>query len=468
MPDNPLRKNKVNLSEYPYQKDIQYRLLMAELTVFEVEVISEILISSLKITISHLADLLEVDEAKLLPTLKELKKMKLYKLEGETIHVDKEMRKYYDSQIPKFDDDFRADMEYLRGLLSNPPIHVLPLWYSIPRTSDDIFSSIIEKYLLTPKVYLRYLDELSFDDPMLNKIMNDLFSTPDFIVRAKSLIEKYSLDREKFEEYMLLLEFNLICCLSYGKREGKWEEVITPFYEWRQFLRNRRDSMPKLIENTTEIVRTHPSDFGFVQDMTKILAPSLNKPLALVVHENEGALSKKTAQRILPHLDSHTLTDKYLQKLVTMLQHLKLAEVKENMLHPCKVAKTWLDKHLQEQAISVYRYSSQAANAIVGGYGNRNQRETERCLKKNCNTGWVYFEDFVKACTAPIGNNQTVSLQRKGKRWKYKIPEYTQEDIDVLYSYIFENLFYAGKTATGTHNGKPCLCLTPFGRMTLD
>ncbi|MFQ5729785.1 MAG: hypothetical protein ACE5GN_05440, partial [Waddliaceae bacterium] len=134
---------------------------------------------------------------------------------------------------------------------------------------------------------------------------------------------------------------------------------------------------------------------------------------------------------------------------------------------PRKIAKDWLDKHLQEQAMSVYRYSAPHCKASSRGYIDRKLKETERCLKRMVDLGWIYFEDFTKSCTAPIGENQPVSLQRKGKRWKYHMPEYTAEDRDTLQGYIFQNLFHAGIVATGNHNGKPCFCVTPFGRMTL-
>jgi len=59
-------------------------------------------------------------------------------------------------------------------------------------------------------------------------------------------------------------------------------------------------------------------------------------------------------------------------------------------------------------------------------------------------------------------------LKKTGRRWKYQLPEYKEQDIAQLRQYIFDTLFQAGITATGSHEGKPCFYLTPFGRMTLD
>jgi hypothetical protein len=465
---NPLKKNKIFLPDYPYQKDIEFRLIMSELTVFEVDILTEIVHGSLKTRVPQLAEYLDVDHSKLLPTLEKLQRTKLFHLDRDSIVVDKEIRKYWENQIPKFNDDFRADMEFLKDLLNKVPIHVLPVWYSIPRTSDDIFSSIIEKYLLTPKIYRRYLDDLAFDEPILNEIMNDVFSAPDFKVRAKTLIEKYALPREKFEEFMLQLEFNLVCCLSYNLRDDRWEEVITPFSEWRQYLRFQRDSSPKQIEDKSAIKRKHPHDFGFVQDVTRLIQLSLKKPTAIVEFQQSYTLPPKLQIDLFSHLPTETLTDEYVSTMIGKALQLQLIEIKENQLHSRKIAAAWTEKHIQEQAIALYRCTTAQSKAVPGGYIDRNLRETEKCLKRVANQGWIYFEDFSKVCTAPLGDNEPVTLRNKGKRWKYQIPEYSKEDILTLQQYIFGTLFHSGIVATGVHDGKLCFSVTPFGRMTLD
>lgn len=457
---NPLRKNKINLEDYSYGKDIECRKLMADLSVFEVNILTEIIHGSLKSSVKQLAEYVESTEEEIYPALEKLQKLNLFKLEGKQILVDKEMRKYYEPQIPKFDDDFRADMEFIKGLLSKVPIHVLPTWYSIPRTSDDIFGSIVEKYLLTPKIYQRYLDEISFDEPILNSIMNDVYSQPDYKIRANEIIEKYDLTREQFEEYMLHLEFNLICCLSYNESNEHWEEVITPFYEWREFLRSRQRTMPKPIENSLEISRTHTHDFGFVMDMSAIIKETLNAPVSV----EQDALPKDIAEQIL----SRIITTEYSKLLVKMLVKLKLVEVADGQMTPRSIAQAWLDKHLQEQAIAVYRYGAHQGTAIPGGYIDRDLREIENCLKRLLSKGWIYFDDFINACCAPIGDNHPVMLIQKGRRWKYQMPTYTEDDIQTIHQYLFQTLFSAGLIATGNHNGKECFSITPFGRMTMD
>lgn len=461
---NPLKKNKINLTDYPYEKDIKCRTFMAELTVFEVDVLTEIIHGSLKSSIQQIAENLEVDTELLPPILEKLKHLNLYRIDNGKIFVDKEMRKYYESQLPKFDDDFRADMEFIKGLLNKVPIHILPTWYSLPRSTDDIFESIIEKYLYTPKIYQRYLDELSFDEPVLNEIINEVFSSTTYKVRAKDIMEKYELTREVFEESMLLLEFNLVCCLSYNQQDENWEEVITPFYEWRKFLRFIQDTLPDSIHNIYEIERTHPHDFGFVQDMTCVIDEIIKSPIPVEEVDGNPIINESAAKKIL----SHPFSMNYLSNLIEMLKKLQLIVIKDDMFHIRGIASAWKEKHLQEQAIAVYRYGSRQSTAIPGGYIDRDLRETEKCLKRFMNRGWVYLEDFQEGCCAPIGENEPVRLVRKGKRWRYQIPNYSDSDRKTIFQYLFRTLFYAGLIATGKHEGKDCFCVTPFGRMTMN
>ena len=168
---NIFRKNKINLEDYDYQKDIQNRVLMSHFSTEDLEVLEEIVYSSQKIPISRLVDQLDKNLDKLQAILEKLAKTDLFKIEEDTVVVDKEMRKYFETQIQKFEEDFTPGMEFLQALLKKVPIHVLPNWYPIPRTSNNIFNSLIEKYLETPQTFQRYLSELNLGDPVLNGII---------------------------------------------------------------------------------------------------------------------------------------------------------------------------------------------------------------------------------------------------------------------------------------------------------
>lgn len=70
---------------------------------------------------------------------------KTFKIQGEEIIVDKEMRKYYETQISKFDDHFQPDLEYLQSLLSKVPLHSLLVWYAILETLTIFFNQLLKK-----------------------------------------------------------------------------------------------------------------------------------------------------------------------------------------------------------------------------------------------------------------------------------------------------------------------------------
>jgi predicted transcriptional regulator len=433
------RKNKIILSDYNYKKDLENRLFMANLSVFEVDVLREILNQSLKISIESLREQFEITSQEMERTLDKLSASKLFQRQGALLVVDKEMRKYYETQIEKFDDQFEPDMEFLQGLLNK-----VPIWYMIPRHSDNIFASIVEKYFLTPKTYLRYLEELQFDHPILHKIVEDLYSTPDLRLPASTVIERYHLTREQFEEYLLLLEYHFVCCLSYSRIEDKWHEMITPFHEWREYYLFESRMVPQVISDVATIQRTHEHGFGFILEMEAALKSC-----------QEKKISYKKA------LEMHALSERILNKLIT----LQLAEKKGAFLQITPKGKEWLLKSTQEQSIAVANHPLNQLHSFpeTSSYTLRHVGEVERSLKRLSHKGWVYLDDFLKGLIVPLGEREAIVLKNRGKKWKYVFPSYTEEELSFIKAIIKERLFEIGVIATGLHQNKECFALTPYG-----
>ncbi len=467
------KKNKVTLSDYSYQRDIENRLLMAEFTVLDVAILEEILYSSLNISLKKLAANLSIDEKRARPIVQKLSRTGLLILHGDQITVDKEMRKYFEAQIDKFDEDFCPGVEYVLGLLRKVPIHILPTWYSIPRTSNNIHDSIIEKHLQTPYVFQRYLSELNLNDPLLNSIIDTVYTSPDFKVRAADLIEKFDLSHEQFEECLLLLEFNFVCCLGYEKVDERWEEVVTPFHEWREYLIYLRDSNAASIKDSSRIERSRPDDFSFVQDMAALL---------MLAKKHEIMLSKKNALGLpLPSADiCKTLAAKckgldvkdsaflpYVHQLITKLVLLKLADVVDDQLCVLEGAKEWLDMNLEGRALHLYRHPLNHIASVdlpPSLASDRHIRETEKSIVRVLETGWVYFDEFLKGVHAPLGPMSIIVLKKIGKSWKYALPDYSSDEQALIKATIFEWLFEAGMIATGLHKDRECFCVTAFGQ----
>ncbi len=467
-----IRKNKITLSDYDYEQDIKHRLIMAHFTVLDVEILQEILFSPLKISLKKLVKTFDAQEADILATLSKFEEIELLSIEGDNVFVNKEMRKYYESQAVKFEEDFVPNMDYLQNLLKKVPIGNLPLWYSIPRTSNNIFESLIEKYLLTPQTFHRYLLELDFIDDKLTHILHDVYHAPDFRLPSSVLIEKYDLTRKQFEEYLLLLEFNLVCCLGYEKVGGHWKEIVTPFHEWREYLTFVKNTVPTPISDPSLVVPTRSQDFFYVADLTVILQYAKKKPISIKYNGKQITDLDKDAMtffgsKMSDVKSSDTNFSDYIYALISKLRTLKLAEVIDDRLYALDTANTWLDMRLENRALYMHRndignFMAQYAPPYLAS--ERNIREIEKSIQRVLSLGWVYFDDFLRSVMVPVSEESTIILKKIGKTWKYTLPEYTEDEQNLIKSTIFHWLSNIGAVNLGTHNKKECFCVTAFGQ----
>jgi len=232
-----LRKSKINLSDFNSQKEIENRILLADFSPLDLKVLEEIVFSPLKISLKKLSSQIQIVEKELLPIVEVFAQNGLLTKQGDLLLIDKEIRKSFEFEMQRFDPEFKPDMEFIQGLLRKVPIHLLPTWYATPRSSNNLFESIVEKYLLTPHIFQRYLDDLYFSDGTIRQIINDLFTSVDFTLSSTDVIAKYNLTRGRFEEILLLLEFHFVCTVRYIQEEDHWHEIIGPFYEWHEYLK---------------------------------------------------------------------------------------------------------------------------------------------------------------------------------------------------------------------------------------
>ena len=433
-----LRKQKINLSDYDYQRDIANRILLSDASPFELEVIEEIFFSPLRISLKKLARNMECDEGKLTLLLQKLSQAGLLSLDGDQILIEKESRKYFEFEMTRVSPSFKPDLEFIQGILRKVSIHFLPLWYAIPRTSNNIFESIIEKYLLTPQLFQRYLSELHFTDPVIGNIIYDLFQAPDCTLYSSDVISKYNLTRHHFEEITLLLEFHFVGYLSYRKEEDHLVEVITPFYEWHQYLRFLKQTETPTIFSE-DVHREQSNDFTFIEEMGKILEKCQSKSFSIsLLQDNPLALAA-----------------------VNKLLLLQLMRLENGDLYPMEGSKQWLEKNLENRALHLYRHPFNLASLP----GNERQvREAEKAIRRVLHGKWVMFEDFLKGVTVALGSAPQVMIQRVGKLYKYAFPSPGEKEKEWLRTIIFSWLFEAGMVAIGkTEAGKECFRVTAFG-----
>lgn len=257
-----IKKNKVNLADYQFKKDIANRLFLSSLSPHDVNILQELLYLPSKIDFAELIENVEESKSEVLSALDKFSKIGLVVQQRETLFVDKELRKYFEFHIAKFKGTNEPSFEFLQGLLNRVPISVLPVWYSIPRTSDNIFSSLVEKHLFTPKIYEQYLKELTFSDPILKLIIQDVFESPTLCQTASELRKRYNIAKEKFQEYVLLLEFHFVLVSSFLD----WDEVLTPFYEWADYLRFVKHHAPKPVK-ADQVLCQNDIEFAYLKSL---------------------------------------------------------------------------------------------------------------------------------------------------------------------------------------------------------
>lgn len=430
---SPARKNKINLADYNWQQDVENRILMSDFSALDVEALEEILFSPLKISSRKLLRSLSCEEAELNASLKKFASAGLLTLQDDTITVDKEKRKYFEFQIARFEEGFKPNVDFMQGLLKKIPINLLPLWYATPRTSNNIFESIIEKYLLTPHLFQRYLSELNLGDPLLLGIIKDLFAAPELKLSTSDLIAKYNLKRENFEEAMILLELNFVCCVTYEKQDDHWLEFVAPFHEWHEYLQFVRTTITPTIAAGEPVEKHKASPFAFLDEMSAIALQARKKPLT-VAHSS--------------HIEKLCLT--------------KLAEYTDGKLTLLDTGSDWLDLSLENRALYLYRNPHNRILSLP--VGERYIREAEKAVKRILHGEWVYFEDFLKGVLVPLNEHSVIQLKRVGKEWKYVLPVYGDHEVALLKAVMFEWLYEMGMTTTGTCRGRECFALTHFGR----
>jgi hypothetical protein len=418
------KKSRFSLSDYDYQRDISLRLEMARFSAADFALLEELLYSPLVTSVKKIAKTLGLETV----DLTKFVKMGLLTLSGDMVNIDKTSRRYFETEKEKFDPDFKPGMEFLQDLLKKVPIHILPVWYALPRTANNIFESIVEKFLQTPQLFARHLLDLNTPHPVVTALAHDVLHSPRLMITAKSALKKYNISEEELEEHLLFLEFHFVCCASYIQEKGKWEKIITPFHEWKEYLTFLSETSPKTQIDPSKVVRTRPHDFSFVEDLSAIL-------------QGKGSFEKA-----------------YGAHLKEKIKTLQLVG---------KEASEWLEMRLENRALYIYRHphnkihSMQLPSALLT---EKAIRDAEKSILRVLHKGWVLFEEFIKGVITPIGDHIPVMLKESCKRWKYVTPTYSTEEQNLLYGVIFESLFEAGVTATGSFKGKPSFCVTPFGQ----
>lgn len=448
----PIKKNKIELSDYNYKKDIESRIFLSNLTLFEADILKEIIYNSLKFNIEELTSIFAISESELHPFLLRLKEIRLLDLNDKTIIVDKDLRKYYEIQLERLSETFEPNLDYVQSLLNQLPFNVLPNWYQIPKTANGFFEAIHEKTFASPKIYQKYLQELQLDEPLLNEIVQEVFKTPGYVVKASLLREKLNLTKEQFAEALLKLEYHFVAFLIYKPIKDQWEEFVSPFSDWRSYLEflDRTECRP--ISKPLEIKKTLDSEFGFLECILQCLTKAFDT----------SSICMTKASTLFPTILNFN-------KIVEKLSSMNLVKKASTELLLTKHGIDFLKQNLPSQAMALYLHAigSLRTKQNKSKFTDRDAREVEKSLKNILHLDWVYFDDFFAGLTGPIGSKDAPISPKKGKKSAFQIPQYSTEEKLFVQEWIFEHLFSAGMVLIGSLEGRLCFKVTSFGKLSL-
>ena len=455
------RKNKINLKDYDFEKDLENRNFLSSLTPLEIKVLEELLFSSSTTSFTRFSKDVDLSIKDLKEILLKFTQCSLVQIDGEIIHIDKRVRKYFEFEFLRFDESFKPDIVFINQLLQKIPIHLLPVWYSITKTSNNIFMSIVEKYLSTPQIFKRHINEVENESSNLGHILNLLYSSKELEISTSSLQTNLNLSRNELLENLIYLEFNLLAFICYKKTKDVFIEVLVPLHEYKEFLTYLESAKIKSIEETKNLIKKRYEDYGFIQDLSR----------ALLLFKKKLPIEKiKETLKIEISLSDTTIhvSDSYINNILDKLYQIKFLE--ENNL--TNSALEWLSFEDQNKALHLFYHPLNSLlyvdDSISHLINEKAVKEAEKSILRVLDSGWVYFDDFIKGAFCSLYESQQIKIVPFGKGYKYNIPSFKSEEIKFIKKIIFERLFETAIVSIGSINAKDCFSTTNLGKTLFD
>ncbi len=465
-------KHKIILSDYDYKSDVRNRILLSSLSGVDFCVLEEILYNPLKIPMKTLFQNIPHYSAEhIVRSLEKLSSSQLFKVNTDHILVNKEVRKYFESQIVQFEKGFVPGIEFLCSLLKKLPIDVLMEWYCIPKTSDNIFYSLIEDYLEEPCKFEQYLSDLSFEDPVCSHIVEDVFASPNYQVDMQATQEKYNLSREEIEIVLLHLEFCFVCCGSYEKAGDNWKGVITLFKEWKEHLYRCKRLSPHTISQTHKVKQPLQGPYAFTRFASQLLQLTAATPLDLILDENEmWSVNRQTCSRILDSYQNPLFADHlpWFQKLVThtvnKLLFIKIAKVNKAQLITAEGYQKWLSLSLENRTLRVDKFTFENYDFKKEESSDRTVKEIQKNIMHLIGNQWRVLKGVKEGYSIALNKKKHVRLKKTGKHWCYVYPKYSTQELRLI-ELAIEWLFEAGMIDKGIYQNEECVRITDLGSM---
>lgn len=437
------KKNRVDLSEYPYEQDLNYRLLLTSLSPTTTKLLIELFFLSSKTTLVKLKNALDVTENELKEFINEIAPFNMLSIEQDTVLIDKDVKKKIECFLEKFDEDFSHGIEYFQSLLKQVPINILPTWYSLPRSCDSIFLSLKEKIFHTPSQYLRHLQNIESDDPSVPLVIQGLLTATDHLLTMDQLESVSGKSGFELEKLILFLEFNFAAVMCYVEESGSWMSVLKLPHELSCYLNQLSVTPPfePLAQNQVKPDRGIPLTFAF--DLSQVLRFAKVNTLKGQITPEGVIFDPIGVQKLEQNL---ACEQNYALRLLKKAIELKLLEMDQGFISPHVQSEQWLLYSLEKQALSLYK-----AIWIQGSHG---AKQVEKGLQTILQRGWVLADEVIQYVSygKPL-------LQRTRDGYNYDLTDQvsiTAEHLDLL--------FESGLIEWGSIKEKRCVRLTELGK----
>lgn len=466
------QNHKIKLNDYDYENDIKNRLFY--ITATENEVLEEIIYQSMSFSIKTLFENLELEINDLRAILTKFQTIDFIIFKDDWITINKEQKKRIEEKVNTFNPNFKYNLDYLQTLLKKVPIGVQPLWYQLPRTSDNIFNSIIEKYLLTPTLYQRHIEEVKSLNPIYRNMIELVYSNELFRVPLCDLQRVLSIEEHEFEKHIIFLEFSFVLFKTTRNIDNKTNLYLEPLQEYKDFLLMKKTTSIK--KNVTEkIIAIRPSEFSFIEDMTLVVKLAKQHELTLDLHEqgNTYCFTEKSYNICIENFKNLTddeVSKDYLKQVVTKLEALDLIKIEELRIVVGQVACEWMQLELINRSHVTFKHPYN--QVILQGlhpkiYSERLIHDIENAVAKKGHLGWIELEEFISQSMISIDKNARLQLKKVGNQYKYLFPKYTPEQENFIRTIIENFLFESSIVELGRFEGKSYFKVTSFGRYIL-
>ena len=228
---------------------------------------------------------------------------------------------------------------------------------------------------------------------------------------------------------------------------------------WRDYLLHLKNGAPRNIEDESAIQLQRNNEYAFIEDMTTLLLYCQKHDVPVGFDESKDHFVTKIT---LPIFDSPSYVDRLINKLLV----LGLAVIEDQYLRPTDHSDEWIKMALEKRVHVTFKHPHNFLDIqkISPLSNDRSILEIQKSMAHVVNLGWVFFDDFLNGCPIELSDERKVCLKKRGRVWRYVLPEYTPEEIALIRFTIMEWFFESGIVQSGQLDGRDCFKLTTLGR----